>query len=287
MFSERQVDTVDGKVNLACGPASGEPLLFLHGVGRCWQDFGPLAAALGWRWQVFALDFRGHGASEPTSGKYLVRDYQRDVVTAVREAIGRPVVLYGHSLGAMVAAAVAAELPDEVRGAVLEDPPFETMGPLIKGTSYHSMFTAMRAISGPGRPVTELAQLLGNIRINAPERAQPVRLSDARDATSLRFMAASLRHVDPELWDPIIDGRWLVGYDKPATLRKIRCPVLLLQGNVTEGGTMSEAAAAEVESLIADCTRIRVARAGHLIHNMQHETTLRLTSAFLESVALE
>ena len=100
-------------------------------------------------------------------------------------------------------------------------------------------------------------------------------------------MATCLKRVDPELWDPILDGRWLEGYDEAGLLRKIRCPTLLLQGNIAEGGALGEAAAKEVEQLIRDCLRIRVARAGHLIHSLHHETTLRLAGAFLDSIAMD
>src|SRR5262249_38326136 len=80
MLSEKQVTGGDGAINLARGPVNGSPLLFLHGVGRAWQDISQMLGALAWRWHVCALDFRGHGRSARTPGKYLVRDYVRDAV---------------------------------------------------------------------------------------------------------------------------------------------------------------------------------------------------------------
>lgn len=287
MFSERQVKGGDGAINLASGPDAGEPLLFLHGVGRSWQDFSTLAGALAGRWHVYAFDFRGHGRSERTSGRYVVRDYVRDALAVIEHTIRRPMVLYGHSLGAMVAAATAAELPELVRGVVLEDPPFDTMSRGIEKSPFYVLFQSLRTLSGSRQSVSDLARTLADVRINAPDRPQAVRLGDARDAASLRYMAACLKRVDPELWEPILDGRWLEGYDEAGLLPKIRCPVLLLQGNVAEGGALGEAAAERVERLIPDCLRIRVARAGHLIHSLLHETTLRLTGAFLESIAMD
>ena len=287
MFSERTVSVGDASIHLADGPDGGEPLLFLHGVGRCWQDFVSLAGALASRWHVHAIDFRGHGRSARTPGKYLLVDYARDAVAVVTQTIERPTMLYGHSLGAMAAVAVAAERPELVRGVVLEDPPFDTMSQGIEKTPFFVLFKALRSLSSSPLSVTELARALADVQINPPDRPQPVRLGQARDAASLRFMAACLKRVDPELWAPILDGRWLQGYDTPELLRKIRCPTLLLQGNVAEGGALGEAAAAEVERLIPDCTRIQITRAGHLIHNLQHETTLRLVAPFLESIALD
>jgi pimeloyl-ACP methyl ester carboxylesterase len=287
MFSEQQIPGGDGLVNLARGPASGPPLLFMHGVGSCWQDFSALLAPLAARWQIFGFDFRGHGLSQRTAGKYLLRDYVRDAVAVVHDVIRQPVVVYGHSLGAMVAAATAAELPDTVPAAVLEDPPFDTRGPEIRDTPFHALFTAMRSACESKLGVAALARSLAETRFDMPGTAGGVRLGDLRDRPSLRFMAVCLKRVDPTLWDPVVEGRLLDGYDRPALLRRIRCPVLLLQGDVAEGGMLSEAAAAEVETLIADCYRVRVPRAGHLIHNLHAETTLRLLTEFLESIAID
>jgi len=78
------------------GIASGEPLLLLHGVIRRWQTYLPLWPMLSQRWQLFVPDQRGHGRS-PRALTYLVTDYIDDAV-AILEAIGKPTVVYGHSL---------------------------------------------------------------------------------------------------------------------------------------------------------------------------------------------
>jgi pimeloyl-ACP methyl ester carboxylesterase len=93
----------------------------LHGLARGWQSFLPLIPTLALRWQVYALDQRGHGKSE-RANSYFAIDYVPDIVGFLRHEIRRPTVLYGHSLGAMVAAAVAAEAIDLVRAIILEDP---------------------------------------------------------------------------------------------------------------------------------------------------------------------
>jgi pimeloyl-ACP methyl ester carboxylesterase len=286
MLSETRVAGADGEVNLARGPAGGSPLVLLHGVGRAWQDFSSLGWALAGRWHVHALDFRGHGRSDRTPGKYLVCDYVRDVVAVVSGAVDRPAVLYGHSLGAMAAAGAAAELGDLVRGVILEDPPFDTLGRTIRSTQFHGLFVGMRTLTGSRDSITTVARHLGDLQLNPPDRPIPIRLGELREATSLRFMAACLKLLDPEVWDPILEGRWLEGFDVAQVLAKISCPVLLLHGNVGEGGMLDDQAAAEVQRRLANCTRVRVPRAGHLIHQLERETTLRLTSEFLESIAL-
>ena len=93
----------------------GPTLLMLHGVTRCAEDFKPIFDLLAPHWRIVAPDHRGHGGSERATG-YLVTDYVADAVRFVRDELAAPVFIHGHSLGAMVAAAVAAELPALVRG---------------------------------------------------------------------------------------------------------------------------------------------------------------------------
>ena len=66
---------------------------------------------------------RGHGKSDRApDDQYHNIDYARDVIAFLKH-IGEPVVLIGHSLGAMTAIIVASQYPEGVRALVLLDPP--------------------------------------------------------------------------------------------------------------------------------------------------------------------
>ncbi|MEJ7605237.1 MAG: alpha/beta fold hydrolase [Bryobacteraceae bacterium] len=79
------------------------PILFLHGVTRCARSFDPLLPLLSFQRQAQAIDFSGHGDAPRRRGAYKVTDYVSDVAPLLE----RPTILYGHSMGAMVAALVA------------------------------------------------------------------------------------------------------------------------------------------------------------------------------------
>src|SRR5260370_27516975 len=68
MITETLLDTGDLSLNLVSGPVGGAPLLFLHGVTRCWQDFVTLMPPLCLRWRGYALHFRGPRQSGRTPG---------------------------------------------------------------------------------------------------------------------------------------------------------------------------------------------------------------------------
>ena len=77
---------------------------------------------------VYAPDLRGHGRSEGEQilvmafDQYL-EDLQRVVAHARQQAPGRPLFLYGHSMGGTIVALWAASREPGVRGLVLSAPP--------------------------------------------------------------------------------------------------------------------------------------------------------------------
>lgn len=285
MLTERQYRCATLEINVASGSANGRPLVLLHGVLRCWQDYLTLIPALATRWQVHAVDFRGHGSSQWADGNYLVQDYVGDVVHLLKAHFAsQRVLLYGHSLGAMVAAGVAAELPGAIEAVVMEDPPFETLGRDIEQTSFYPQFAGMLALVRRELPFVELLQALHDLPVVDPGSQQTVRLGTVRDAAALRFAARCLTRLDPRVLEPLVAGRWLEGYDPDAVLRRVRCPALLLQADVAAGGMLPDAIAEQAMAALSDGARIRVAGVGHLIHSQQPDATLRWVTNFLCSL---
>ena len=248
-----------------------------------WQDYSAMLGSLTARRHVVAPDLRGHWASGRTPGAYLVTDYARDIITHVERHVHGGVV-YGHSLGAMVALAVAAALPDRVVGAVLEDPPFETMGSRLASNGLLAYSLQMQALAQARLPVPELAKRLADVRQRPPDGGVGPRLGDVRDAASLRFGAECLAAADPDVYTPIVAGHWLQGYDWPAMLGSVHCPVLVLQADPKLGGMLIDADAALLQQRLADCTLVKVPGVGHHIHWQQTDATLRLLHGFLDSL---
>lgn len=118
------------------GDDDAPPLLALHG----WLDnagsYAHLAPLLAERWQVIALELPGHGHSDhlPAGMHYHFIDYVRAVLAAV-DALQLPSYrLLGHSLGAGIAAMVAAATPERVERLLL----IEGIGP-IADDGHHTL----------------------------------------------------------------------------------------------------------------------------------------------------
>ena len=283
MFTERFQDTGELRLRVATGPQNGPPILFLHGVSRIGRDFVPLFPAIADEWQIHTLDHRGHGGSDRASRTaYYIADYAHDAAAVVR-SIEKPVVLYGHSLGAVTAAAIAAAEPDRVRAVVLEDPPSAAFMGRLDRTPYYSQFAAVQKLAGIDRPILDIARDLAAV-ILMRSGNEWVRLGDVRDASALRFSAKCLPRLDPAVFNPVLDGTWFRDYDEEAIWKAIQCPVLLLRGEEARGGMLPAADADRMSTTIADCTRVDVPGVGHLIHWLATETCVRLMLGFLESL---
>jgi pimeloyl-ACP methyl ester carboxylesterase len=91
--------------------SSGPRVVLLHGFTDSWRSFELLFGALGAKFQLFALDQRGHGDSE-AADSYSVPDFTADAIAFIEHLGGAPLHLVGHSLGTIVAQRVAERRPD-------------------------------------------------------------------------------------------------------------------------------------------------------------------------------
>ena len=284
MLKEDSLFLTNQTLNFVEGPDHGPPLILLHGVLRQWSDFVPIIPQLSLRWKVYAIDFRGHGKSSRTPGHYLVADYLRDAATFLNFQLREPAVVYGHSLGAMVALLMAAEMREHVKAIILEDPPFQSMGARIRETPYYRQFSGMRQLLREGVSTGQLAADLAKVDISVPGRDTPARLGDVRDMAALRWLATCLQQVDPDVFAPIIEGRWLEGYDVDRTIQRVRCPTLVLQADGEAGGMLADDDAGFMERSINECVRIRFPGVGHAVRGSAHEAWTRVVTNYLESV---
>ena len=105
------------------------PILFLHGVaGGAWS-WAPQRAALAARFRCYVFEARGHGLAAAVAdaglGDYFVDAGEAlDWVTAHE---GTPCVA-GHSMGGLLAMALAAERPGDVHALALLEPVYAPSG---------------------------------------------------------------------------------------------------------------------------------------------------------------
>lgn len=103
------------------GNEDKQPLVLLHGTNSDGQTgFGAAISKLAENYKVIVPDYAGCGASTIPDGELKLELLVDQVIAVIREASpDRPVALAGVSLGAMVAASLAARFPELVQRLIL------------------------------------------------------------------------------------------------------------------------------------------------------------------------
>jgi pimeloyl-ACP methyl ester carboxylesterase len=192
------------------------PILLLHGLGVGGAVWQPFARRLAPPFGAVAPDLRGHGQSDAPSSGYGLGDYAADLAELVEP--GTPVV--GHSLGALVAVALAEGWPHLVRWLVLVDPPLDAER---RNPDIQRVYELRHA------PDAGLEDYLAKInpgggRLLAESLARLFR--QASDAAFEAMLAAPPG--SPETWD---------------RASRLRQPCLVIQANPERGGVLGDEAA--------------------------------------------
>ena len=94
-----------------------------------WQDYALVMPELAKNWHIYAVDVYGHGKSTHNEELYYIDTNGDDLIWFIDNVIREKTVVAGHSNGGITTAYIAAYGGENVRAALLEDPPiFSTQG---------------------------------------------------------------------------------------------------------------------------------------------------------------
>jgi pimeloyl-ACP methyl ester carboxylesterase len=109
------------KIQLAIREGNGENILCVHGLTancRCWDV---MAAGLAPTHSIFAMDLRGRGRSDKPASGYSLQHHIQDIFYLLDDIKQKRIVLMGHSLGAFISLAFAANYPERAEKLILMD----------------------------------------------------------------------------------------------------------------------------------------------------------------------
>ena len=89
-------------------------MLCLHGSTGQAHVWDFLAAEMGDRWRVIALDMRGHGQTQWTDDDYAIASFVSDIAALLEHLGVATISLIGLSLGGIVAMSYAGRYPQRV-----------------------------------------------------------------------------------------------------------------------------------------------------------------------------
>ncbi len=103
-------------------PAPGKPvILAIHGVMDIGLTWASVANKLQDDYNIYMLDTRGHGLSDPFTGSEDSNTLLKDVIGAAEKLGLKNPILMGHSMGGATAIRLGAENPDFARAIIIVD----------------------------------------------------------------------------------------------------------------------------------------------------------------------
>jgi len=127
MMEEKFIEFQGNQICLcSCGCPNHPLVLCIHGLleqGLAWQEVALPLAAEGYR--VVAPDLLGHGRSAHLGmvTSYNSLTFLAQIDRVMQELPDKPLLLVGHSMGAMLAAAIASVRPDKIKELILVELP--------------------------------------------------------------------------------------------------------------------------------------------------------------------
>lgn len=249
------------------GPADAPPLLLVHGTGAAshtWRGMLPLLAKT---FRVIAPDLPGHAFSEALPAKDMTLNGLAQALTALLAKLGlSPVIAVGHSAGAALLARMTIDRRIQpkslisLNGALLPLPGlvghfFSPMAKLLAVNPFAPRLVAWRAmdpnavgrlIAGTGSTLDEAGTALYARLVRSPGHVRAV--LDMLAGWDLKSLARDLPSLD--------------------------VPVLLVAGE--QDRTVPPDEAARAARLIRHARVLRMAHAGHLLHEEHPEDTVRI-----------
>jgi pimeloyl-ACP methyl ester carboxylesterase len=188
------------------------------------------------------LDLPGCGERASASGPFTYERYAADV-GAVVDALEKPFVIVGHSMGAAIAELVAAARPERALGLVLLSPV-----PLAGTRLPDEAIEPFRSLGGDQEAQREARE----------------RLTTGLSEAGLERLVATGRPMRPEVVRAMAES-WNAGLADAPERSAYAGPVLILRG-AGDGFVTEELVSTTVSPRFASATTVTVERAGHWPH---------------------
>lgn len=272
-FRRLALDLPGGQMaGIAFGAETSNPdIVFLHATGFNARTYRALLAPLGERFQVWALDARGHGRTTLPAHTFGYASWQRhrdDLIAVLQKYCTAPVTLAGHSMGATVSLLAAGKRNDLIAGLALLEPV------ILPASAY--AFTEL-----PGAPLIQ--RMTFPLAVGAARRRD--KFASREEAAAALTGRGVFKTFPPEIVaDYVADGLIEDGqggfrlacrpkyeaatfcaqrHDPWGALRRVTDPLVLLRAE--KNSTISEAAAHRMAAIKPDARIATVEGAGHML----------------------
>ena len=284
-WKHEDIELADMTMHYARSYSPGQPPLVLaHGFtdnGMCWL---PVAQALSVDYDVILPDARGHGlSSRVTPGQPL--DGAADLAAFIQAlGLNRPIV-GGHSMGASVAASMAARFPEIPGSLILEDPAWgDRFLPKTDEEEAAERAERERAAAEKGETIVDpWADWVATYQNRPAEEV--IALGREKNPTweeaEFPHWAESKLQMDPNY----VSARSVTPRsDWREVVKAIQVPTLLITADPAKGGIVTPEVALEAQELNSLVRVVYFEEAGHNIRREAFEPFMEAVLTFLEDL---
>jgi pimeloyl-ACP methyl ester carboxylesterase len=226
--SHQSWQLVDGQPVNTIELGQGPPIVFVHGLSGCWQNWLEQLPALAEEHRVVAVDLPGFGQSPMPSGEITISGYAALLDRLLAQLGIDAAAVVGNSMGGFIAAELAIAVPQRVDRLVLisaagistyHDPRTERAVPTLRRLERilagSSAWLAAQSDAVARRPRLREATL--NVVVRHPSRLPaPLAAEQLRGAGKPGFLQGL---------------QALLDYDLRHRLPQIACPTLIVWGD--------------------------------------------------------
>ncbi len=288
-------------------PAPSKPaIVMLHGATDIGLSWTTLTEKLQDSYDIYMLDARGHGLSDPYSTSDDATTSLKDVVVFLQAMKLEKPILMGHSMGAGTAMRLGADYPELAKAIILLDPGLGRTGPpgaaapataAGAGGAAPAAATAS-AITAPTTPAAPARPASAPDRLSVSMSGTPETLV-AQNNYRLEDLVATCRRNTPK-WALLDCEYWALSkkqfhgvYSAEVrqavsgamrsgdALAKIPVPVLLLKADATPELRKTHEEAARV---MQRGRLVHIDGAGHNLHHDQLARTVEVIKSFLSTL---
>lgn len=237
----------------------------LHGLFGHQRNLYAVAKALSTRFSVVVVDQRNHGES-PHTPSHTIPEMTEDLLELVDHLGIDQFVLFGHSMGGMVAMQAALTNPDRLKALVVED-----IGPVIT------------------RSITEeIVRVLASIDLVSKTTKSEIESElayEMRDRTVVKFFMTNItrnQNQDRFEWKfnlPVLTGfvQTFHHFSLPAG-KRFHGPTLFIGGNQSQHNVKAQED--QIKSFFPKGQIVMIKGAGHWVHFDKKEELITLIRVF-------
>ncbi len=273
-----EVFSIDGAKIYAIdvGPRNAQLAVLIHGWSSSSFAMSPLLPLLSRRFRCVAIDLPGYGESPPLRERATIGRYAQVVGRLITGLSEHPAVLIGHSMGGMISATLALQVPQLIDRMVL-------LCPTISGrlsfwiNTFVSPITMLERSPILSRLLAMLEPSMISVTDSLMKPASFAERSAISEADYLRLRADARRPGQGRVRAECFVA--MQNQDLRGRLRDIETPALVIWGAEDNTVPLRDAGVVADEWRNADL-RI-VPKAGHWPHFETPEVTMRYIASYL------